>query len=117
MRTNSQRSAILIVAVGLTVGTFLFLIDSRESFRPSFDSVTLGMPVGAAVGYLRDSDGDICILAAREWGSECWFRDDYRGYRIVFDHNGLVAAKYTWRRKPRSLIDRVCNRVGFSVSY
>ncbi len=118
MLRNSQRNVIMFLTIGVVAGILLFLVDSRESHRSKFRSVQLGMFVGDAAKYLNDADGPLCAGAINRSASDCWFRDDTRAYRIVFDRNtGIVTAKSSWRRKPRSLLDRFCSRIGFSLPY
>jgi len=113
---NNQRNLIVISTIGLVAGILFFLVDSRESHWRRFHSIQLGMFVGDAAKYLNDADGPLCAGAISRSASDCWFRDDTRAYRIVFDRNtGIVTAKSSWRRKPRSVLDRLCKRVGFSL--
>jgi hypothetical protein len=118
MLTGSQRNTIAILFLALMVSIFLFLFDRRESYRQKFDSVGIGMSIGDAATHLRDSDGALCGSALRQSSWDCWFRDDSRLYRVVFDRDtGVVTSKFSWKRKPRSLLDRLCNRIGFSLPY
>ncbi len=95
-------------AIGLCAGVFLFLIDNRESHLSRFDVIQIGMSTGNAAQYLQDADGPLCSAGFNRPESDCWFRDGLRGYRIIFDRNDeRVIAKYSWRRHPRSILDRL----------
>jgi hypothetical protein len=113
-----NRSGIAVLILGVALGTLLFLIDHRESHWEKFRSIQLGMSIGDATRYLNDLDGPLCGGALRRTSADCWFRDDSHSYRVVFDpQTGQVSAKFSWRRRPRSVLDRLCSKLGFTVPY
>jgi hypothetical protein len=97
-----------VLIIGGILGVLLFLLDSRGTLLRRFDSVSIGMARGDAAILLRDSDSVVCSATFDRAENDCSFSDTFRSYRIVFDpKTDRVIAKFTWLRRPQSLLDRL----------
>jgi hypothetical protein len=103
----NQFSKRIWIALGLILGFLFFLLDSRDSYQTKFDEVQIGMEHSRALVLLRDQHETLCSAEFDHSARSCWFRDSKRVYRIDFDATtGIVVAKGSRLRVPRSLVDR-----------
>lgn len=105
---NSMVQAGLVLGASLVVGLGLFCVDSHESCRKNFDMVKIGMSRAEAAQLLRDRDAPFCAASIGWSERDCWFRDEFRIYRVDFDpRTGNVTGKVSYQREPRSVLDRI----------